>query len=158
MASLLQQTADRITQAAGWTPALADEKGIFHFFLEGNLDFDLFSPEGRTGILYAFLGNLPAQESLNSDEYMHRIAALAAGSLKKRRSVFSVGDHGMELHRSFSLMETDPMLLLSETRDFLNDLAWWKKQLSSSKNTVQSDMSPFSINFNGCFSNSLFNR
>ena len=140
MASSLQQTADILTRAAGWTNATPDEEGIFHFSLEGELDFSLFSPENRTGILFSSLGKTP-----ESDEELKRLAALAAGCLKKRRSVFSIGEHGLELHRAFSLAEASEDVLLLEVRDFLNDLAWWKRQISGAGASRPVSSSPFSL-------------
>ncbi len=146
MASPLQQTADILTRAAGWEPATPDEEGVFHFSLEGGLDFSLFSPENRTGILLSSLGKTP-----DSDEEIKRLAALAAGCLKKRRSVFSIGERGLELHRSFSLAEASEGFLVPEVRDFLNDLAWWKRQISGSGASTPKNTSPFSFPFGNWF-------
>ena len=44
MADQLQHIADTIAHAAGWKQPEADSEGIFHFSLEGDLDFRLFSP------------------------------------------------------------------------------------------------------------------
>ncbi len=146
MAFPLQQTADILTRVAGWTSATPDEEGIFHFSLEGGLDFSLFSPENRTGILFSSLGGTP-----ESDEELRRLAALAAGCLKKRRSVFSMGEHGLELYRAFSLAEVSENFLIPEVRDFLNDLAWWKKQISGSGASTPRNVSPFSLPFGNWF-------
>ena len=146
MASPLQQTADIITRAAGWQQASPDDEGIFHFALEGGLDFTLRSPENKTGILLASLGGAP-----ENDDELRRLAALAAGCLKKRRSVFSMGEHGMELHRSFLLAEASADVLVPEVRDFLNDLAWWKRQISGAGTSPAKNASPFSIPFGNWF-------
>ncbi|HJD96233.1 hypothetical protein [Mailhella massiliensis] len=146
MASPLQQTADIITRAAGWEHATPDEEGCFHFSLEGGLDFSLFSPENRTGILLSSLGKAP-----ESDEEVRRLAALAAGCLKKRRSVFSIGEHGLELHRAFPLSSASESFLIPEVRDFLNDLAWWKRQISGGGASMNKSSSPFSLPFGNWF-------
>ncbi len=151
MALPLQQTVDIITRAAGWAPATPDEEGIFRFSLEGGLDFSLFSPENRTGILLCSLGKAP-----DGDEEVKRLAALAAGCLKKRRSVFSIGEHGMELHRAFPLGEASESVLIAEVRDFLNDLAWWKRQLSGTGPSRETQSSPFSFSFSGWLSADSF--
>ena len=82
MTSPLQRSADIITRAAGWKEALPDDDGVFHFSLEGGLDFELFSPENRTGILFAVLGSAPEQDA-RADDTLLRLASLSAGSLKK---------------------------------------------------------------------------
>ncbi len=155
MADQLQHIADTIAHAAGWKQPEADSEGIFHFSLEGDLDFRLFSPEGRTAILWASLGKAPDRTPEGESEVL-RLAGIAAGSLVKRKSIFSLGETGLELHRSFSLAGTGDAAAVMEARDFLNDLAWWQRQVSgsaSSARTVGTDWSsPFSLNFNSFFS------
>jgi len=134
MASSLQQAANIITTAAGWKTAVPKD-GIFHFSLEGNLEFDLLSPENRTGIIKAEVTPLPAAPD-EAEELCARLAKTALGAMKKHRSVLAVADGHVELYRTFSL--TDPSLCSSQSplpaavRDFLNDLAWWKAQTSGS--------------------------
>lgn len=151
MATLLQQTADVITEAAGWKRAAPDERGVFHFSLEGGLDFDLFSPENRTAILFAGLGPAPDEATPQGEAELRRLASLAAGSLKKRRSVFGIGESGLELYLSFPLSEAPDRSPALEARDFLNDLAWWKKQLSGAAHQSGTSASPFSFAFGGWF-------
>lgn len=153
MTSPLQRSADIITRAAGWKEALPDDDGVFHFSLEGGLDFELFSPENRTGILFAVLGNAPEQDA-RADDTLLRLASLSAGSLKKRRSTFSLGEKGLELYRTFTLAEASEQSLPRTVRDFLNDLAWWKQQLSGTEGNRSSgpQNSPFSFSFGNWFS------
>lgn len=146
MASPLQQTADLIIRAAGWKQSTPDAEGVFRFSLEDGLDFMLLSPENKTGILLASLGKTP-----DNDDELRRLASLAAGCLKKRRSVFSMGEHGMELHRSFPLSEASASFLVPEVRDFLNDLAWWKRQISGAGASGAKSASPFSFPFSNWF-------
>ena len=51
--SLLQESVDALTAAAGWKKASPGADGVFRFRLEGDLDMEFFSPDGRTGILRA---------------------------------------------------------------------------------------------------------
>ena len=157
MALSLQQTADIITRAAGWKPALPDTDGIFRFSLEGGLDFELFSPESSTGIVLAVLDTAPDQNDPQSEALLQRLAALSAGCLKKRRSVFSLGEHGFELYRTFRLSTISENVLVSEVRDFLNDLAWWKRQISGSGPAAGAQSSsPFSFSFGNWLSADSF--
>ena len=57
--SLLQESVNALTAAAGWKKASPGADGVFRFRLEGDLDMEFFSPDGRTGILRADLGPLP---------------------------------------------------------------------------------------------------
>lgn len=157
MTSPLQPTADLITRAAGWKQAVPDNDGTFRFSLEDGLDFELFSPENSTGILFAVLESIPAQNDEQAEDVIRRMAALAAGSLKTRRSVFSIGERGFELYRTFRLADISESTLTAEVRDFLNDLAWWKKQLAA-PSTASSPQrtSPFSFSFDGFFSDGSF--
>lgn len=155
MTSPLQQTADIITHAAGWRSAVPDADHVFRFSLEGGLDFELFSPENSTGVLFAELGTVPAQGDVQGEQLIQKVAALAAGCMKKRRSVISIGERGFELYRTFRLADVSEHTLLPEVRDFLNDLAWWKKQLSGNTSPA-SRPSPFSFSFGGLFGTGAF--
>lgn len=154
MTSPLQPIADILTQSAGWKSTLPDAGGVFRFALEDGLDFELFSPENRTGILLAVLRTRREGEELLTDDEARRLGALAAGSLKKRRSVLSVGERGIELYRTFPIAGTSGEIV-PEVRDFLNDLAWWKRQLSGPGQTSGAS-SPFPSFSTGWFDTRLF--
>ena len=146
MPSSLQQIADTITQAAGWKQAAADERGVFHFALDGDLDFDLLSPDGRTAFLCADLGAAPLPDTPQGADELRRLSGLAAGALKKRRTIFSISGSDLQVHRSFAIATVSDEQIRLECRDFINDLAWWKKQITG-KSSIQSPSSPF--NFGG---------
>ena len=130
MDALLEKAAQSIAEAAGWKKPHAAADGSFSFSLEGNLDFTMLSPDGKTGILLAQLGEAPEVQSPQEGADLERIASLAAGVLRSRNSVLSISDQNiLELHRSFSLRESQGPQMLGIARDFLNDFAWWKKQL-----------------------------
>ena len=146
MSSQLQLIADIITNAAGWKRAEPDSEGGFLFSLEGGLDFSLLSPDNRTAVLLADLGPAPEAGTMDGNDRLKRLAALAAGTLKKRRSSFAIAGQRLELNRTFSMQaasETKTPLLV---RDFLNDLAWWKAQVEGSSNiSSNTSSSPFSM-------------
>ena len=146
MPSKLQQIADIITNAAGWKRAEPDSEGVFRFSLEGGLDFSLLTPENRTAVLLADLGPAPESGSMEGNERLKRLAALAAGTLKKRRSSFAIAGQRLELSRTFSMQTASELEISPLVRDFLNDLAWWKAQISGSSNTSSNtSSSPFSM-------------
>ena len=146
MSSQLQQIADIITNAAGWKRAEPDSEGVFRFSLDGGLDFSLLTPENRTAVLLADLGNAPDPGTSEGNDRLKRLAALAAGSLKKRRSSFAIAGQRLELSRTFPIQEVPEHEISLLVRDFLNDLAWWKAQISGSSNTSSNtSSSPFSM-------------
>jgi hypothetical protein len=146
MSSQLQQIADIITNAAGWKRAEPDSEGVFRFSLEGGLDFSLLSPENRTAVLLADLGSAPESGTMEGGDRLKRLAALAAGSLKKRRSSFAIAGQRLELSRTFPMQSTSEREISLLVRDFLNDLAWWKAQINGSSNSSSNtSSSPFSM-------------
>ena len=146
MFSQLQQIADIITNTAGWKRAEPNCEGVFRFSLEGGLDFSLLSPENRTAVLLADLGSAPESGTMEGGDRLKRLAALAAGSLKKRRSSFAIAGQRLELSRTFPMQSTSEREISLLVRDFLNDLAWWKAQISDSSNSSSNtSSSPFSM-------------
>ena len=112
--SLLQESVNALTAAAGWKKASPGADGVFRFRLEGDLDMEFFSPDGRTGILRADLGPLPDAEQ-DADE-------------RTRRTVLSVDEGRFSLHLVVPLAE-GVASMPGYAKDFLNDLAWWKRQV-----------------------------
>ena len=147
MPSKLQQIADIITNAAGWKRAEPDSEGVFRFSLEGGLDFSLLSPDNRTAVLLADLGPAPEAGTMNGNDKLKRLAALAAGTLKKRRSSFAIAGDRLELTYSFPVQLDDEIAIRQIMKDFLNDLAWWKQQVTGkdSNSSSNTSSSPFSL-------------
>ena len=82
--SLLQESVDALTAAAGWKKASPGADGVFRFRLEGDLDMEFFSPDGRTGILRADLGPLPAAEQ-DADDLLRKCASRMVAASRSRR-------------------------------------------------------------------------
>lgn len=125
--SLLQESVDAVTAAAGWKKASPDAGGVFRFHLEGDLDMELFSPDGRTGILRADLGPLPASEQ-DADALLRKCASRMVAASRTRRTVLSVDGDRLSLHLVVPLAE-NVIFMPQHAKDFLNDLAWWKGQV-----------------------------
>ena len=125
--SLLQESVDALTAAAGWKKASPGADGVFRFHLEGDLDMEFFSPDGRTGILRADLGPLPDVEQ-DADELLRKCASRVAAAARTRRTVLSVDNGRFSLHLVVPLAE-GAALMPVYAKDFLNDLAWWKRQV-----------------------------
>lgn len=153
MSSQLQHIADIITKAAGWKDAAPEADGVFRFSLEGGLDFSLLSPENRTAVLLADLGSAPDPASPQGSEDLRRIASLCAASLKKRNSTVALAEGRVELQRSFPMAQYGELDVRLAVRDFLNDVAWWQKQLNgdSVQGSSFTSTSPFSFSFGDWF-------
>lgn len=153
--TLPQQAADAITSAAGWRPARPNDDGVFRFRLEGDLEMDFFSPDGRTGILRATLATLPDTE-VEAEALLKTCAQRAVAASRKRKSIVSLDAGRLQLHRSIRLDGLSPDMLArlvpDEVRDFLNDLAWWQAQ-AGTKTGQSAAPSPFSLSgFGGSWS------
>lgn len=125
--SLLQESVDALTAAAGWKKASPGADGVFRFRLEGDLDMEFFSPDGRTGILRADLGPLPAAEQ-DADDLLRKCASRMVAASRSRRTVLSVDEGRFSLHLVVPLAESVASMP-GYAKDFLNDLAWWKRQV-----------------------------
>lgn len=151
--TLPQQAADAITSAAGWQPARPNNDGVFHFRLEGDLEMDFFSPDGRTGIFRSTLATLPDTEA---EALLKTCAQRAVAACRKRKSILSLDAGRLQLHRAIRLDGLSPDMLArvasDEARGFLNDLAWWQIQ-AGAKTGQSAAPSPFSLSgFGGSWS------
>ena len=146
MDGALQHVAEALAEAAGWDAPQADAEGVFRFSLDGGLEFSLFSPDGKTGILLGSLGPAPDCSTIQGAAELDRLAALSSGVLKDRLSVLALsGTNILELHRSFPLQPADGVK--AHARDFLNDLAWWKRQAEQPTSGTVAEDAPFSFSF-----------
>jgi len=153
MPVLLQQVADILTEAAGWNRVEPDESGVYSFFIDGGLDFELLSPDNRLAVLRADIGRVPSVPE-EADQKLAEMAKLAVGCLKKRRSILAVSNGRFELQATFPIYNASPIELTSFVprlvKDFLNDLAWWKKQFGGESSQAFSasmfNASAFSFN------------
>lgn len=131
-----------IEEAAGWRPTAPDADGVWHYFLEDGLDLNVFSPDGRTCVFDADLGSLPDPGPAR-DEELVRIGRLVAASLKTRASILSVRNGRLSLHRTVRLQTASERQIVAQAQDFLNDQAWWRRNLNA--NVAASSSSAFSF-------------
>ena len=130
MSDQLAEFAGKLARTAGWRETAPDAEGRYHYFLDGGIDLDISSPDGRICILSADLGAVPDKSEGGSGEMMRRVAALAAASVRERRSTVCLSEGRLELFRRLPLSRMNPEGFVREARDFLNDEAWWKEMLS----------------------------
>ncbi len=144
--TLSQQVADAITSAAGWKAARPDADGVFHFRLEGDLEMDFLSPDGRTGIFRSTLISVP--EEAESESLLKTCAQRAVAASRKRKSIISIDDGHLQLHRAIRLDGVSAGMLArlasDAAKDFLNDLVWWQAQIGARSDQTAAS-SPFSL-------------
>lgn len=122
------QAVNLIAAAAGWRPAAADSSGSRHYSFEGGLSLTIDSPDENTLIFWALLETLPTDSEAAKTERLDKIGRLTAGILTQRASIVSLEENRLILWRRIST-DAAEAVLLKETRDFLNDEAWWKARL-----------------------------
>lgn len=143
---------------AGWKPPRPEQDGSYSFRLEDGLDLKLFSPDGRGCFLLADLISLP-EAGYERDGLLRKVAGRQAGICRERASVVAVERQEDAAARG---LDGDRLILQSRVpldapqrqfadavRDFLNDLAWWKKNLGDSPREEASSMFSMSGTFFG---------
>ena len=126
---------------AGWKTPRPGQDGSYSFRLEDGLDLKVFSPDGRLCFLLADLRALP-EPGHERDSLLRKVAGHQAGICRERASVVAVERREDAVARG---LDGDRLILQSRVsvdapqqqfdaavRDFLNDLAWWKKSLGDS--------------------------
>lgn len=131
----LQKAADSIVAAAGWSPRTPDHDNVVVFRLENGLRLELLCPDGKTLILRGLIRLLPDGPNANDSEtnaLVEQILLLNSALCRKSRSIPALNERRLELHRIIRAGETAPDEpdMPTEARAFLNDLSWWRKQLS----------------------------
>ena len=130
----LQKVADSIAVAAGWSPRKPDLDNVVVFRLENGLRLELLCPDGKTIILRGLIRVLPDSPNANDeiDTLIEQILVLNAALCRKSRAIPALHERRLELHRIILAGETAPDEpdMPEEARTFLNDLSWWRKQIT----------------------------
>ena len=109
---------------AGWKSPRPGQDGSYSFRLEDGLDLKVFSPDGRLCFLLADLRALP--------EPGHERDSLLV-ALERQEDAAARGLDGERLIlQSRVPVDVPQQEFDGAVRDFLNDLAWWKKSLGDS--------------------------
>lgn len=128
-----------LAATASWKVPRPDRDGSYSFRLEQALDLKLFSPDGRWCFLLAGLLPLP-EAGRDRDDLLRRVVGLQAGICRCRASVVALEGAGERQEepgpdrlvlQSRVELEVPQQQFEVAVRDFLNDLAWWKKKLAS---------------------------
>lgn len=128
MASFLDSAASVIAEAAGWKQPKADERGAYTFSLRGDLDMNVFSPDGgNTLIFHATVQALPEEERA-CDDLLLAQAQRAVAACKERGTTLALEGDTLILQRVIQGRETALEAMPGIAEGFLNDLDWWRKQ------------------------------
>ena len=122
----IQEIADLISEKAGWSAKRPDDNNTIKFELEGNINVHIHSPNGESVFLYSKIATLSSDNYTQKQE-LEKYAKLAVATCKNKKSIISCKDNSLVLHQDISQKDRDS--ILSYTKDFLNDVAWWKKQV-----------------------------
>ncbi len=133
-----------IASAAGWRMPQETAAGEWRVLLEDGLGIRFSSPDGRTLVMHAPVGAAPEPEDERS---IARIGAAAAAVARAHRSVLSITEGRLELHRRLPEAElADAGKLVKAAEGFLNEEAWWRERLSAGEASSSGPApSPFSI-------------
>lgn len=135
--SIMRTTAEAIASAAGWKPPVPVGQpgdatgGRYLFRLEGGLDMELLSPDGRMCILRGKVGDLPADENA-ANALLAECARRAVARARARGAVLTLEDGALVLFRQLSPEEAaSPDEAPRKAGEFLNDLAWWRGRVQA---------------------------
>lgn len=128
MASFLDSAASAIADAAGWKQPKPDKQGSYVFFLQGDLDMCLFSPDGgSTVVFYSTVQTLPEDERAQ-DELLLAQAQRAVAACKDRKTTLALEGDTLILQQIIRIKEAYLEEMPGIAEGFLNDLDWWRKQ------------------------------
>ena len=119
---------------AGWKTPRPGQDGSYSFRLEDGLDLKVFSPDGRLCFLLADLHALP-EPGHERDSLLRKVAGERASvvALERQEDAAARGLDGERLILQSRVPVDVPQQEFDDAvRDFLNDLAWWKKSLGDS--------------------------
>ena len=125
---MLNSTLQRICSRAGWRCPLPDEQGVYHFSLEGDLDFTLSSPDGERLLARAMLLAPTEGQSLSADS-LEAVMRITVARFARLRAVTSLDpDSGVLELYAFAPRNTSEEEQGDFVEGFLNELAFWKAQ------------------------------
>lgn len=136
---MIDTVIEVICSHAKWQKPLQKEQNFFSFLLENNAELSLFSPNGQDCIFIVTLSPVP--EDSQRDNFLQNLARKNAGMYKKRKSVLSVTNGKITLHRLLRRQELSSENILQTAKDILNDADIWHTILSENKQQA----SPFSF-------------
>jgi hypothetical protein len=147
---MLQEIVDMICRKTRWKKPVASPGGVYSFALENDLDFQLFSLDGRHLLMESVLFT-PAAGTAFDAERAAALLKINAARAGKHKSVLALKDNSKDktnapliLFQKIPLKDTPVELILDSLERFLNDAAFWRVQMSTGA-AAYSFTSPFSL-------------
>lgn len=140
---MLQTVINTLCSHAKWKMPKQNAQGQYTFFLDNNVEFSLFSPNGQDCIFLVKIADIP--QGNEGENLIQNIAAKAAGMYKIKKSVVSVRDNAVYLHRLLLKQEINQERILPAAKEILNDADIWHTALTQGS----SQSSPFSFSMAG---------
>lgn len=140
---MLQTVINTLCSHAKWKMPQQNAKGQYSFFLENNVEFSLFSPNGQDCIFLVKIADIPGGNE--GETFIQAIAHKAAGMYKIKKSIVSIQDNTVYLHRLLFKQESAEEQILQTAKEILNDADVWHTALSQNS----SHHSPFSFSMAG---------
>lgn len=140
---MLQTVINTLCSHAKWKTPKQNAKGQYTFFLDNNVEFALFSPNGQDCIFLVKIANI--SQGNEGDTFIQTIAKKAAGMYKIKKSVISIYDNIAYLHRLLLKQDSTQEKILQTAKEILNDADVWQTALSQNS----SQNSPFSFSMAG---------
>lgn len=140
---MLQTVINTLCSHAKWKMPQQNARGQYTFFLENNVEFSLFSPNGQDCIFLVKITDIPGGNEGNT--FVQNIARKAAGMYKRKKSIVSIQDNAVYLHRLLLRQDIAEEQILLTAKKILNDADIWHNALSQ----TGSQQSPFSFSMAG---------
>lgn len=140
---MLQTVINTLCSHAKWKMPQQNAKGQYCFFLDNNVEFSLFSPNGQDCIFLVKLADIPPGNE--GENFIQNIAAKAAGMYKKKKSIVSVQENTVYLHRILLKQDMSQEQILQTAKEILNDADIWQTALAQGS----SQRSAFSFSMAG---------
>jgi hypothetical protein len=140
---MLQTVINTLCSHAKWKMPQQNTQGQYTFFLDNNVEFSLFSPNGQDCIFLVKIADIP--HGNEGESFIQNIAAKAAGMYKIKKSIVSIRDNAVYLHRLVLKQEINQERILQTAKEILNDADIWHTALTHGS----SQNSPFSFSMAG---------
>lgn len=131
--------------AAGWKLPPAPEDGVYSFALEKDLEVRVFSPDGKDLFFQSVIANF-SENTLQEDKELGRLLSISAVRARAFRSVLAMDENDrLILFDCFPFNKYDTDSLPLNMENFLNELEFWRAQVTKAYPAPEDDGSLFSL-------------
>lgn len=140
---MLQAVINTLCSHAKWKMPEQNAKGQYCFSLDKTAEFFIFSPNGQDCIFLVKIADIP--QGNEEENFIQNIAAKAAGMYKKKKSIVSIQENTVYLHRILLKQDIGKEQILQTAKEILNDADIWHTALAQRSGQP----SPFSFSMAG---------